>query len=82
MYNIEMSKDNLRILKLNENGKDRYIGSYYNHKRDINRFIKDIGEINDNSVIITYGITDGEYLLELSRIKEKNFKVIVLEKNE
>ena len=82
MYTIETSKDNLRIAKIKINDKEKYLGSYYNHKRDIDKFIKDIGEIYDNTVVITYGIIDGEYLLELSRIKDKNFKVIVFEKDE
>ena len=82
MYTIETSKDNLRIAKIKINGKEKYLGSYYNHKRDIDKFIKSMGEICDNTVIITYGLTDGEYLLELSKIKEKTFKIIVFEKDE
>ena len=42
MYNLEISKDNLRILKINHNGKEKYIGSYYNHRRDIDNFLKEI----------------------------------------
>lgn len=82
MYTIETSKDNLRIAKIKINDKEKYLGSYYNHKKDIDKFIKDIGEINHNEIIVTYGIVDGEYLLELSRIKDKLFKVIVFEKDE
>lgn len=82
MYNLEISKDNLRILKINHNGKEKYIGSYYNHKRDIDKFIKEIEDINDNSVIVTYGVMDGEHLLELCKEEYKNIKVIVFEKEE
>ena len=82
MYTIETSKDNLRIIKIKIDNKEKYLGSYYNHKKDIDKFIKDIGEIYDNTVIVTYGIIDGEYLLELSKIKEKTFKIIVFEKDE
>lgn len=81
MYTMEKSKDNLRILKVKTNNKEKYLGSYYNHKKDIDDFINDIGEINNGTIIITYGICDGEYLLELSRIKDKTFKVIVFEKD-
>ena len=82
MYTIETSKDNLRIIKIKINDKEKYLGSYYNHKKDIDKFIKDIGEINGNEIIVTYGIIDGEYLLELNRIKDKIFKVIVFEKDD
>ena len=82
MYNLEISKDNLRILKINHNGKEKYIGSYYNHKRDIDKFIKEIKEINDNSIIVTYGVMDGEHLLELCKEEYKNLKIIVFEKEE
>lgn len=82
MYTIETSKDNLRIAKIKINNKEKYLGSYYNHKKDIDKFVKDIGEINDNEIIVTYGLIDGEYLLELSKIKEKTFKIIVFEKDE
>lgn len=82
MYNLETSKDNLRILKINHNGKEKYIGSYYNHKRDIDKFIKEIKNINDNSIIVTYGVIDGEHLLELCKEEYKNIKIIVFEKEE
>ena len=82
MYTIETSKDNLRIAKIKMNDKEKYLGSYYNHKRDIEQFMKNIGKINNNEIIVTYGIMDGEYLLELSRIRDKIFKIIVFEKNE
>ena len=82
MYDLEMSKDNLRILKINHNGKEKYIGSYYNHKRDIDKFIKEIKDINDNSIIVTYGVMDGEHLLELCKEEYKNLKIIVFEKEE
>lgn len=72
----------MRIAKIKINDKEKYLGSYYNHKRDIDKFIKDIGEIDDNEIIVSYGIIDGEYLLELSRIKNKVFKIIVFEKDE
>ena len=82
MYNLEISKDNLRILKINHNGKEKYIGSYYNHKRDIDKFIKEIKDINDNTIIVTYGVMDGEHLLELCKEEYKNIKIIVFEKEE
>lgn len=79
---MEKSKDNLRILKVKINNKERYLGSYYNHKKDIDNFINAIGKINDKTVVVTYGVLDGEYLLELSRIKSKSFKIIVFEKSD
>lgn len=82
MYTMEKSKDNLRILKVKINNKERYLGSYYNHKKDIDNFINAIGKINDKTVVVTYGVLDGEYLLELSRIKSKSFKIIVFEKSD
>lgn len=82
MYDLEMSKDNLRILKINHNGKEKYIGSYYNHKRDIDKFVKEIKDINDNTIIVTYGVMDGEHLLELCKEEYKNIKIIVFEKEE
>ena len=56
MYTMEKSKDNLRILKVKTNNKERYLGSYYNHKKDIDDFINAIGEINDGTVVVTYGV--------------------------
>ena len=58
MYEFEISKDGKRILKKNHNGKYRYLGSFYNHIRDIEEFISNVGEINDSTIIITYGLAD------------------------
>ena len=82
MYTVEKSKDNLNILKIKINNKEKYLGSYYNHKRDIDKFIQDIGMIKNKTAIVIYGLLDGEYLLRLSEIKKKDFKIIVFEDNE
>lgn len=82
MYEFEISKDGKKILKKNHNGKYRYLGSFYNHNNDIEEFISNVGEINDSTIIITYGLADAEHLLKLVDIKHPESKVIIFEKDE
>ena len=37
--NIEMSKDGYKVLKIEKNDKKIYLGSKYNQKREIEKFI-------------------------------------------
>lgn len=82
MYIFETSKDNRKILKKVLNGKEKYIGSYYNHNRDIEEFLNKVGELNNNSLVITYGLADGEHILELAKNKVDKSKLLIFEKSD
>jgi len=81
-YIIEMSKDGYEILKVKKNNKWMYIGSKYNMKNEIDKFINEFDiEHDKNFIFLIYGFASGVHIEEL-RKKFKNNKIIVYEPNE
>ncbi|MGL4452590.1 MAG: motility associated factor glycosyltransferase family protein [Sarcina sp.] len=76
---IETSRDNYEILKVNKNGKDVYIGSKYNQKREIDKFINSFSEFTENDIYIVIGASMLEHIEELLRINKKLKKVLIIE---
>ncbi|MBE6044706.1 MAG: motility associated factor glycosyltransferase family protein [Clostridium thermopalmarium] len=78
--NIEVSKDNKLVLRIEKDNKLRYIGSKYSVQRDIENFINSIGnDINEETVFIIFGFGAGEHIKYLySKIIDKN-KIFIVE---
>ena len=82
-YKIEDTKDGFKILRINKDNKWIYIGSKYNMKLEIERFVKDLDkfEVDEKkSIIIVFGFGTGEHIKGL-REKYKNNEIIVFEPN-
>lgn len=81
-YIIEKSKDGYEILKIKKGNKWIYIGSKYNMKNEIDKFINEFDEDKDkNSIFFVYGFASGVYIKELRKKFKKN-KIIVYEPNQ
>lgn len=79
--NIEISKDGYNILKFDIDGKSKYFGSRYNQKREIDKFIKDVGELNIKTNIIVFGIGFCDHLKELLKVILPQNNILVVEYN-
>lgn len=80
--NIEISKDGYKILKINNNDKSFYLGSKYNQKREIEKFIGQINEITEKDNYIIFGLSFGEHIQEFLKRINKLSKVLIIEFNE
>ncbi|WP_252233968.1 6-hydroxymethylpterin diphosphokinase MptE-like protein [Clostridium sp. ZS1] len=81
-YNIETSKDNKKIIRININGKLIYLGSKYSVDRDIEYFKSNIKKINYNTSIIIWGFGTGEHILELLKESSSTNKILIIEPDE
>lgn len=81
-YNIEISKDNKKIIKIKKDNKVLYLGSKYNVNRDIENFKLNINEITTDSIIIVWGFGTGEHILELLREEPISNKILIIEPDE
>lgn len=77
-YTIEKSKDNKNIIKILKNNKSIYLGSKYSVNRDIDKFYKKLGDINEETIIIIFGLGAGEHILKILKYTEYN-KILVFE---
>lgn len=77
--NIELSRDGYRILKICSSGKVRFLGSKYNHKREIYKFINKLGKntVRDNYII--FGLSFAEHIDELLKKISINSSVAIVE---
>jgi Uncharacterized protein conserved in bacteria len=75
---VEISKDNRYIVRINKDGKLKYIGSKYSVEKDIEKFSENFKNINVNAVIIVFGLAAGEHIKELLNIIGNN-KIIIIE---
>lgn len=80
--NIEISKDGYKILQIEMDGKKQYLGSKYNQKREIDKFIKQFDKFTENDNYITFGLSFGEHIKELLALTEKNSKILLVETND
>lgn len=81
MFVIEKTKDCYDILKVNYNNKNYYIGSKYNRKKDIEKFITSFGRITEEDIFIVIGISFGEHIRELLEVTCNKNKVFIIEPN-
>lgn len=82
-YNIEKTKDNYIILKIKKDDKWIYIGSKYNMKNSIDKFMEknQMSEEDEEKIFIIFGFGTGDHIKEL-RKKYKNNIILVFEPNE
>lgn len=78
-YVIEKSKDQKNIIRLNKHNKSFYIGSRYSVSRDIEYFMKKIGEYNINTIFVVFGLATGEHIFHLINNISKNNKILIIE---
>lgn len=77
--NIEISKDNKFIIRLNKDNKLRYIGSKYSVQKDIDSFANAINCSNLETIFIVFGLGAGEHIKYLyNKISDSN-KIIIVE---
>ena len=80
--NIEMSKDGYKVLKIEKNDKKIYLGSKYNQKREIEKFINSVEEITPKDNYIVFGLSFGEHIEELLKLTYSNNNIFIIEFNE
>lgn len=78
-FEIEISKDNYKIIKVQKNHKNVYLGSKYNMSMEIEKFLKNI-DGDENSVFIIFGVAMGEHIKKLRETYKDN-TIIVIEPN-
>lgn len=77
--NIEISKDNKFIIRLNKDNKLRYIGSKYSVQKDIDSFISTINDSNSETIFIVFGLGAGEHIKHLYNSITDSNKIIIIE---
>ncbi|AAK80159.1 hypothetical protein BJV85_001679 [Clostridium acetobutylicum] len=80
-YCIEKSTDNKNIIKVEKNKKNIYLGSKYNVKKDIDKFLNEMGDYNKESIFVCFGLGAGEHIKELLKITENNIIVVIEQDN-
>ncbi|OOM77929.1 hypothetical protein CLPUN_21020 [Clostridium puniceum] len=79
---IQFSKDGYRILKVDINEKKRYLGSKYNQKREIEKFVEGLGKRTKKDNYIVLGFSFGEHIKELLEISDDNSNILIVELND
>lgn len=80
-FNIENTKDNLTVLRINKNNKWIYIGSKYNMTLEIDKFLKQCESVDEKeSVLLVYGFGTGEHIKAL-RNRYKDNEIVIFEPN-
>lgn len=77
--NIEISKDNKFIIRLNKDNKLRYIGSKYSVQKDIDSFYSKIGETDSQTIFVIFGLGAGEHIRSLLLQLSEYNKVLIVE---
>ena len=78
---MEFSKDGYRVLKIEIEGKKKYLGSKYNQKREIEKFINSFGEISEKDNFIVFGLSFCEHIKELMKLSSSSSNILVIEHN-
>lgn len=79
---IEISKDGYKILKVNIDDKKMYLGSKYNQRREVEKFIDSLGEITQKDNYIVFGLSFAEHIEELLKMTYDNSNIFIIEFNE
>ncbi|MHB9922107.1 motility associated factor glycosyltransferase family protein [Clostridium botulinum] len=77
-YTIEKSKDNKNVIRICKDGKQIYIGSKYSVNRDIDKLSKELKDINNETIVIIFGLGTGEHILKVLGNTKYN-KIVVFE---
>lgn len=73
------SKDNYNTYEIIRENGTIVLGSKYNYERTMEQLFSKLQDINENTVIIIYGLDSGEYLEKLNKSITYNNKVLVIE---
>lgn len=82
-FEIEKSKDGYDVIKVKKDSRNVYIGSKYNMKNEIDKFMKiSMENINNEGkeVFIIYGFGNGEHVRELRKVFKEN-NIVIFEPN-
>ena len=77
--NLVKSKDNYNTYEIIKKNSTIVLGSKYNYERTMEQLFSKLKDINENTVIIIYGLDSGEYLERLSKLVTYNNKVLIIE---
>ncbi|HDK7155692.1 TPA: motility associated factor glycosyltransferase family protein [Clostridium botulinum] len=77
-YSIEKSKDNRNIIRILKEEKQVYIGSKYSVSRDVDKLLEELKDINNETIIIIFGLGTGEHILKVLSNTKYN-KIVVFE---
>ena len=80
-FNIELSKDGYKIVKVSLHGKTQYIGSKYNEENEINKFLHSYEPYGINDNYIVFGLCCGEHIKKLLEKIGPKSKVLIIEVN-
>jgi len=81
-YIIEKTKDNYDIIKVYKDNKWIYIGSKYNMKNEIEKFMNKVREeTNEKTIFLIFGFASGDHIETLSKCYE-NAIIRIFEPNE
>ena len=82
-YKIEKTKDNYEVLKIEKDNKWIYVGSKYNMKGSVDKFLEEIctGKDLEKKIFFVFGFGTGEHIKTLCDKFKKN-RIIVFEPNE
>lgn len=76
---LETSKDGYSLLRIENNDKRIYMGSKYNQKNNISKFIGKIEIKSSQDIIFIIGLGLGEYLNQLLEKVDRDNKVLIIE---
>jgi len=79
-FQIEKTKDDYEIIRVKKNNKWIYIGSKYNMKSELEKFMEKVEEDDESKIFLVYGFGTGEHIKALRNKFEKN-KIFVFEPN-
>lgn len=80
-FNIELSRDGYKIVKVSLHGKTQYIGSKYNEENEINKFLHSYEPYGINDNYIVFGLCCGEHIKKLLEKVGPKSKVLIIEVN-
>ncbi|OPJ60883.1 motility associated factor glycosyltransferase family protein [Clostridium oryzae] len=77
-YSCDTANDGQKIIKVNKNGKEIYLGSKYNNKSLIDKFLRSYDLEDGDAMYVVIGFGTGYHIEELLNKSQYN-KIIVLE---
>ncbi|EPY2277525.1 motility associated factor glycosyltransferase family protein [Clostridium sporogenes] len=77
-YVVEKSKDNKNVIRICKDQKQIYIGSKYFVNRDIDKLLEELKDINNETIIIIFGLGAGEHILKVLSNTKYN-KIVIFE---
>ncbi|WP_097025891.1 motility associated factor glycosyltransferase family protein [Clostridium peptidivorans] len=77
-YPVEKSKDNKNVIRICKDEKQIYIGSKYSVNRDIDKLLEELKDINNETIIIIFGLGTGEHILKILENTKYN-KIVIFE---